>query len=242
MGAITGKRGRDPVYVAPPADELRGMLAQHAYLSDVRRHYGVSHKTLLRWLDERGVPAPLPDNASLPGEEWRPVLDWEGLYEVSDMGRVRSLPRRGHKGRILKPYVNDKNFPRLMVGLSDGKRENGGREAFPHVHRLVLESFVGPRPEGMQCLHANGDPGDNRLSNLRWGTKVENWEDAKRHRVAGQKPAYRRQSWDLLPLLVAKYRNALIAIRDDGQCCEAASVGKPCDQTCRVSTALRDEA
>lgn len=240
MGVITGKRGRDPVYMAPEAAELRDMIARSAFLSDVRRHYGVSHKTLLRWMDELGVPVPLPDNAPLPGESWRSVLNWEGLYEVSDMGRVRSIANgRGRKGRILKPYVNDKNFPRLMVSLCNGKRVNGGTQAFPHVHRLVLESFVGPRPEGMQCLHANGDPGDNRLVNLRWGTKAENWEDAKRHRAAGMKPAYRRQSWDLLPLLVERYRNALLAIRDDGQCCEAASVGKPCDPTCKVGIALQ---
>lgn len=49
------------------------------------------------------------------------------------------------------------------------------------VHRLVLEAFVGPCPEGMETLHRNDSPGDNRLENLRWGTHAENIEDMKRN-------------------------------------------------------------
>ena len=49
------------------------------------------------------------------------------------------------------------------------------------VHRLVLEAFVGPRPEGMVARHLNGDPGDNRLENLAWGTQSENNYDKVRH-------------------------------------------------------------
>lgn len=55
----------------------------------------------------------------------------------------------------------------------------GGIKRFVHV--LVLETFVGPCPDGMQCLHRDGNPANNRLDNLRWGTPLENWEDSVRH-------------------------------------------------------------
>lgn len=51
------------------------------------------------------------------------------------------------------------------------------------VHRLVLEAFVGPRPDGMECRHLDGDPANNRLANLAWGSPVENASDRKRHQV-----------------------------------------------------------
>jgi len=49
------------------------------------------------------------------------------------------------------------------------------------VHRLILETFVGPCPDGMECCHYNGNPGDNRLENLRWDTNKANKQDAIRH-------------------------------------------------------------
>ena len=50
-----------------------------------------------------------------------------------------------------------------------------------YVHRLVLEAFVGPCPEGQECRHLNGDPGDNRLENLVWGSPLENSLDMVKH-------------------------------------------------------------
>ena len=49
------------------------------------------------------------------------------------------------------------------------------------VHRLVLEAFVGPCPEGMECRHLNGDPSDNRVENLAWGTHQDNMDDRSKH-------------------------------------------------------------
>lgn len=51
------------------------------------------------------------------------------------------------------------------------------------IHRLVLETFVGPCPDGMECRHLNGKKTDNRIGNLRWGTHRENIQDAIRHKV-----------------------------------------------------------
>jgi NUMOD4 motif/HNH endonuclease len=121
------------------------------------------------------------------GEQWRTIPGWEGYYEVSSLGRVRSLPRiverRGHRGpqavaaRVLKkiPLGTPPNeYPTVWLHRA------GGRER-RLVHLLVLEAFVGQRPAGCQGCHNNGVNTDGRLENLRWGTPSENMRDAIRH-------------------------------------------------------------
>ena len=117
-------------------------------------------------------------------EEWRPVVGYEQFYEVSNLGRVRSLPRtvtiRGggtsrRDGRIRKLTTHPRGH--LIVSL----RAPGQKMFCAKVHRLVLEAFVGPCPDGMECCHNNGDPADNRVENLRWGTHTENIHDRRRH-------------------------------------------------------------
>lgn len=114
-------------------------------------------------------------------EEWRPVSSYEGYYEVSDLGRVRSVARRASNGRlwpsvVLKQVAHPNGH--LQVHLS---RQNAKRTHW--VHRLVLEAFVGPSPEGMEALHRGGRPEDNRLANLEWGTRSKNMLDQVRHGV-----------------------------------------------------------
>lgn len=120
-------------------------------------------------------------------EIWRPVVGHKGKYEVSSLGRVRSLPRifergpgtrtRGTmvrwKGKMLNPTPMECSG-HLVVGI-------GLRGRLRLVHHLVLEAFVGPRPLGMECLHRNDIPDDNWIGNLRWGTRAENIEDAFRN-------------------------------------------------------------
>ena len=115
--------------------------------------------------------------------EWRPVVGYEGSYEVSTRGRVRSLDRvlhDGHKwrGRELKlvSRMAHDGTPRVQVTL-----HLGGRQRTRLVHHLVLESFIGPRPEGMEACHWDGDASNNCLNNLRWDTHVENEHDKVRH-------------------------------------------------------------
>ena len=108
-------------------------------------------------------------------EHWLPVADYEGLYEVSDLGQVRSLPRRTTSGRVLKPQPVSK-FGHLEASLS-----RNGKVSRQLVHRLVLAAFVGPCPEGEEVRHLDGNPGNNRLSNLAYGTRGENNLDAVRH-------------------------------------------------------------
>jgi hypothetical protein len=109
-------------------------------------------------------------------ERWLPVVGYEGWYEVSDLGRVRRIkPEKATKpGRFLTPYTNKHGY--VMHGLSkEGKLQQ------IQLHRLILTAFIGPRPEGYQARHLNGDKLDNRLENLAWGTPAENQRDVDTH-------------------------------------------------------------
>lgn len=107
-------------------------------------------------------------------EEWRPVHGYEGLYLVSDAGRVQSVPRSGTRGGIIKADIGPQGYPSVRLS-----RE--GRKKHLNVHGLVARSFLGPRPEAGECRHINGDPADNRLENLAWGTSAENSQDMIGH-------------------------------------------------------------
>jgi hypothetical protein len=111
-------------------------------------------------------------------EVWRPVPDWEGLYEASSLGNVRSLPRqrngRTYAGRLLKPTLNPRY---LVVGISDAT--TGRRKSTP-VHVLVAAAFLGPRPKGVVVRHGPGGHLDNSIANLSYGTQQENIYDKHR--------------------------------------------------------------
>lgn len=119
-------------------------------------------------------------------ENWRSVAGLEGLYEVSDLGSVRSLDRivrypDGRRsylkpGRILRTSFNKDDGYFHVALYRDGKCCYRGL-----VHVLVLETFVGPRPPGLEARHLNGHGADNRLTNLAWGTSSENTHDLVRH-------------------------------------------------------------
>lgn len=114
-------------------------------------------------------------------EQWRPVIGYEGLYEVSDLGRVRSLARQtsmgARGGRVLKPNPLPKGY--LAVTLS---RPPNVKRRVAYVHTLVLEAFVGPRPPGMDACHSpDPTPANCRLDNLRWDTRRNNFADKRQH-------------------------------------------------------------
>lgn len=116
-------------------------------------------------------------------EEWRAIPGWEGEYEVSDQGRVRSVARivemvdgRHYTvaGRVRALWTDSKGYVHATLYRNDrGKRHT--------VHGLVALAFLGPRPEDMEVCHGNGDPGDNRLANLRYDTRSNNHLDKRAH-------------------------------------------------------------
>lgn len=107
---------------------------------------------------------------------WRDVPGWEGLYAVSDDGQVKSLPRPRRRSERLLALSRERLHPYLYVTLWRGKKAHHRR-----VHALVLEAFVGARPPGLCGLHADDDPDNNDLSNLRWGTRSDNALDMVRN-------------------------------------------------------------
>jgi hypothetical protein len=122
-------------------------------------------------------------NQIIPSETWLPVPGYEGFYEVSDQGRVKSLDRYGRafsdstrifKGKILKLKITKQGY--LDIEL----RSRGTGKWF-HVHQLVAMAFIGGKPEGMCVCHNNGIPSDNRPSNLRYDTPKSNIADMKIH-------------------------------------------------------------
>ena len=106
------------------------------------------------------------------GEQWRPVSGFEGLYEVSDLGRIRSLTARRQwaAGRILSPAATSKGYRFLNLC-------GRGRKVRAYVSVLVLTAFVGPRPAGHEAAHEDGDRENNTLRNLAWKTPAANAAD-----------------------------------------------------------------
>lgn len=120
-------------------------------------------------------------------EKWETVTGYEGRYEVSSKGRVRSVSRTATyitgkraivRGRVLSQSRRQGKCNTICLMDADG-----ARKTMP-IHRLVLNAFVGPRPGGMVCCHNNGNPHDNRLKNLRWDTQTNNHLDKRRHGTA----------------------------------------------------------
>ena len=117
-------------------------------------------------------------------EVWKAIPGWEGHYEASTHGRVRSVARtvirKDGQTRQFKSKIRALRALHttgyLMVDLyAHDQRKTS------YVHRLVLETFVGACPAGMEACHNNGNPADNRLENLRWDTPRQNNQDIIKH-------------------------------------------------------------
>ena len=97
-------------------------------------------------------------------EIWKDIKGFEGRYQVSNLGRIKSLAWLGNEGKIgfLKGWYNGKGY--LCVRLDRSRS----------VHGIVAETFIGPRPEGLTIDHINKNKKDNRLTNLRYLSNTEN--------------------------------------------------------------------
>lgn len=127
-------------------------------------------------------------------EEWRSIAGYEGSYEVSSLGRVRSLDRYNNKpqfvrGRMMKLHMRTNHGYPVVTLTKDGIPQ-------PFlVHRLVADAFVDNPRRKPQVNHLNGVRKDARASNLEWTTRSENqrhaYETLKRGWVSSHLPAYR---------------------------------------------------
>lgn len=102
-------------------------------------------------------------------EVWKDVVGYEGLYFVSSLGRIKNA-----SGKILKQTPIDGRYLRVSL-WKDGKQKTG------KVHHIVATAFIGPRPDGMECCHNDGNIINNFDMNLRWDTPQGNQADRKLH-------------------------------------------------------------
>ena len=117
-------------------------------------------------------------------EKWKDCIGWEGLYQVSNYGSVKSCERkkmgsmgvRSYGGVTLKPFYGGRGRGYKTVSMTDG-----GRRIHARVHVLVLKAFRGMPPKGHESCHNDGNIDNNNLDNLRWDTRKNNHADKKKH-------------------------------------------------------------
>lgn len=102
-------------------------------------------------------------------EQWRPITDYYGLYEASDLGRIRSVRRNTNTfvGRILRPGKHSLGYHQVILYKDGGQRHH-------YIHRLVASAFIGECKDGEQVNHIDGNKKNNRLDNLEYVTPSEN--------------------------------------------------------------------
>lgn len=114
---------------------------------------------------------------------WRPVVGYEGLYEVSSDAVVRALPRQvkhytgavlQRAGRVLRGCTTSKGYARVSLCRDGAVRS-------VHLHAVVAAAFIGPRPPGMLIRHLDGNQANNAAANLAYGTSRDNSDDMRRH-------------------------------------------------------------
>lgn len=124
-----------------------------------------------------------------PPEVWKVIPGFEG-YEASSHGRIRSFWRkvglgRGHNGgtkQVLDKFPQRILRPRIRpAGYKDVNLRRDGKSYHTSVHKLILITFIGPRPPGMEACHNDGKPSNNFLNNLRWDTHKNNKFDSIKH-------------------------------------------------------------
>ncbi len=157
-------------------------------------------------------------------EIWKPIPGYGGHYLASSLGRIMTKERlvekrhrtgkimvQRYRARILSPSPDKNGYLSVSIGFNN-KTMN------LRVHRGVLEAFVGPCPSGMECCHGDGNPPNNRVENLRWGTPVENAQDRKMHGnyAAGQDHPMAKLSDDDVRAILADPRSMYKIARDYG--------------------------
>lgn len=105
-------------------------------------------------------------------ENWKAIPGFNGRYFISNIGRIKN-----RDNKVLKQTRNKNGYNIIKIAKSKGEKRKNYR-----VHRLVLETFIGPAPEDRPITrHLDGNPQNNILENLTWGSDIENTMDKRRH-------------------------------------------------------------
>ena len=129
-------------------------------------------------MEEYGLPR--GTSITYGSSEWLPVVGYEGLYEVSVLGRVRSVDR------VVNGRWGDRRMGGVVLSPGGSSRPHvqlcrDGEKKYVKVSKLVAEAFLGKRPADNVLRHLNDDPFDNRLVNLVYGTYSDNAYDSVRN-------------------------------------------------------------
>ena len=156
-------------------------------------------------------------------EVWKDVVGYEGFYQVSNMGNVRSVDRqvecsnsvRFYKGKVLSQCKDDKGYLRVLLATA-------GRHKSCQVHRLVAEAFIANEENLPEVNHKDERPENNCVDNLEWCSKIYNLEYGTGRSRSVQSHKKPVQQLDLEGNVVAEF---------DGVNSAARFIGKPRDAT-----------
>lgn len=137
-------------------------------------------------------------------EEWKDIQGYEGLYQVSNLGRVRSYFRNGTKGGIVQQFIIN-CYPKVHL-YKDGESK------FFYTHRLVAMAFIPNQENKPQINHINGNKHDNRVVNLEWVTSQENIQ----HTVNTGLRKFKKVGQFKNGVLIKEYNNCLQASKQTG--------------------------
>lgn len=159
------------------ADQIVKLINKHNYIIKTTNNEKkkISLKTLYKLVYNRPYSKDYIEN--LDNEEWKEIDDTDGLYYISNKGRVKSL--QGYETIILKPFNNQNGYSRVDI------TENGERRT-KLVHRLVAAAFL-PLPQkfDMQLHHKDFDKNNNAAENLEWLTAAKHAKIHKEHNIEG---------------------------------------------------------
>lgn len=156
-------------------------------------------------------------------EIWKPVVGYEGFYEVSNEGRIRSLDRnvvcsnsvRFYKGRILACGIDNHGYARVVLAVS-------GKHTTKQLHRLIAEAFI-QNPDNLpEVNHKDENPLNNSVENLEWCSKLYNLRYGTGQTRSAKSHMVPVQQFDMSGNLIAEY---------DGVNSAAKHIGKPNDAT-----------
>jgi NUMOD4 motif/HNH endonuclease len=167
-------------------------------------------------------------------EQWRPIAGFEGMYSVSDMGRVRSEARtcvtphyptgRTYKSKVLEPYDNQYGYLYVSLPVDAGKKKF-------RIHRLVAMAFL-PNSDprfGLDVNHKNGIRHDNRAENLEWATRSENLTHGYRSNKTPHRKAKGEESGASILTEAQVYE--IRRRRDAGETCDSLAAAFGIDRT-----------